>query len=656
MKNSKNRKFVFIFVFCLLIINFACSFGVSQSPPTPLSTSTSIATPSATPIPPNVITMESCSKIVPFARIGSGDINQIVYSADGTYLLIATEGDFSIYDAQGMKKILQIQTKLGINKIGFDNEGNKVVLLGREGNIYFFSLETREITNSIEKHEDIMISTISENGKEISSASYLGVIAKYNLTDLTIEGEYEETKALSDATFADTFYLDMDYSPLGKYLVVSTLRGEVIIYNSGTYKIIHRIPPLDPDYDNRIFPQEVVFSRNENIAAIQYQNGKTLILDISKKSQKLTFDGISPALTNDGDILALKVDNKIDLFNTNTGEIVQSIPGTEATLRSIFSPDGKKIALIFPNKVEFREVENFDVLRTINAEFYKYESIAISKNIVAIGSASSIELLRINNKKSELIALNSTAKFLRFIDDDHSLIQAGGRRLFVWNLETETITKEIEVDQEILSFELSKSEERAVIVTEEGEIRIVDLITGESTSTTNLHGTLRHALFANDDTSIIALDVRNDVLIASANDLEFSNLIGTGDNKAIYISSDTKEVIAFQSIVGGGNKISLYDAENKKWIDTFNVTEELEEETSSRTFAVSPIVDLIAIPGNNENPIKIIEIKGTNVCEIEGLTISASQILFSPDGTQLIVIDQKGMIHFIGINQSIFSS
>lgn len=656
MQKLQNKKSMLSRVFIMFAISLACNFATPESMSTPSFTSTPIVTPSATAIPPNVITIDNCSRIVPFTRIGSGNINQIVYSPDGLYLLIATEGDFSLYDAQNMKKISQTQTRLGINKIGFDYEENKIVLLDQEGNIYFFSLESREFINSIEKPEDIMISTISENGKEISSATYLGIIAKYDLGDLTIEGKYEEAKALPDATFADTFYLDMDYSPQGKYLVVSTLRGEVIIYNTATYKIVHRIPPLVPDYDNRIFPQKVVFSRNENIVAIQYQNGKTIILDISRKSQKLTFDGISPALTNDGEILALKLDNRIELFNTNTGEILQSIPETDAALHSIFSPDGKKIAIIFPNKVEFREVEKFNVLRTIDAEFYKYESIAISKKIVAIGSDSSIELLRINNKKSELISPNSTAKFLKFIDDDRYLIQAGGTHLFVWDLETETVTKEIEVDQEILSFELSKSEEKAVIITEEGELRIIDLNTGESTSTTNFHGTLRHALFANNDTSIIALDVRNDVLIANTNNLEFSNLIGTGDNKAIYISADTIKVIAFQSIVGGGNKISLYDAENKKWIDTFNVTEELKEETSSRVFAVSPIIDLIALPGNIENPIKLIEINGTNVCDVEGLNIAASQILFSPDGTQLIVIDQKGMIHFIGVTQSIFSS
>lgn len=656
MKKTKNRKRLFSYIFCVFVLSLACNSVTPQSTQTPIPSPTSVVTPTAPTIPPNVITIDRCSKIVPFARIGSGTINQIIYSSDGLYLLLATDGDFSLYDAQSMKKILQIQTKLGIKKIGFDDEENKIVLLDQEGNIYFFSLDSREFISSIEKPEDIMISAISENGKEISSTTYLGIIAKYNLTDLSFEKEYEEAKALPDATFADTFYLNMDYSPEGKYLVVSTFRGEIIIYNTTTYKIVHRIPPLDPNYDNRIFPQKVVFSRNENMAAIQYQNGKTLILDVSKKSQKFLLDGTSPSLSNEGDIIALKLDNKIELYNTNTGEVIQSVSETETALHSIFSPDGKRIAIVFPNKIEFREIENYDVLRTINAEFYKYESIAISNNIVAIGSGSSVELLRSNQEKTELLAPNSFAKFLKFSNDNHSLIQAGGTHLLIWDLETETIIKDIEIDQEILSFEVSKNEEKAVIVTEAGDLRIIDLNTGLLTSNSNFHGKLRYALFANNDSSIIALDVKNDVLIADVNKLEFSNLIGTGDTKAIYISADTKEVIAFQSIVGGGNKISLYDTENKKWIDTFSVTEELEEETSSRTFAVSPIVDLIAIPGNDENPLKLIEINGTNVCEIEGLNINANQILFSPDGTQLIVIDQKGMIHFIGINQSIFNS
>src|SRR5689334_6119756 len=136
-KLMKSTKFLpgFFLMIALLLSDLACQVGAPLATPTVTPTATATSTPTLTPLPANVLTASNCAAIDVWARIGSGQVNQMVDSPGGALLLIASAGGMRLYDTEQSKFLWNLAATEGINKIGLDTEKGQVLAIDTENTL-----------------------------------------------------------------------------------------------------------------------------------------------------------------------------------------------------------------------------------------------------------------------------------------------------------------------------------------------------------------------------------------------------------------------------------------------------------------------------------------------------------------------------------------
>jgi len=610
--------------------------------PTASPTATVTPTPAPTPLPPNVLTASSCSQIALQGLAGAGQISQMVYSPDGNFLLIASAGGMSFYDAKQAKLLWNAITPNGIVQVTMDVGSQIILAIDTENTLYQLDMKSGKKLNSAEQGSKYMAFTFSSDGKLSAAASFDGMINQYdteqfNQTGTTIRGP----GAFQDSMLADSVYLFIRYSPDGKYLTVATLRAEVYLYSTEDGSLVKKIDPLDPDYDHRIFPQHVAFSQDGKKLAVEYQNGQTLLTETSGKQPGKLLEGSFPSLSADGSVLALKSQNGIEVFETSTGDSFGTLAGTEATLgNSIFSPGGDNLVVVMPRETVFWDLKELMVAHIVKTAFSDYQAMTISQNgeTLAASLGQLIELYQINSEGRSALEWQHPAQFLKFAANDTLLVAAGATWLSVLDPKQKTTILNIELPETIQSMDVSSNGRTAVIVTKGHTARLYDLSSGAGTTISDASQKIISATFV-DDTNILALDEDENVYVSTSQNPIFVNI--KDQDIAASLSPDRSSLITFTTSSNDIRQIFVYDLTKHKMLES-----PVEYQHIS---AISPVNNIVVVPDAYEKTLTLADIgKSDQSCQIKDFNVEAKEMIFSPDGQYLILNGKNGIIYFFG--------
>ncbi len=634
----------FLLLFGLAITIVACQPATPTVIPTVTPTATITPTPTATPLPPNVLTSSNCSNIDIWARIGKGRINQMLYTPDGASLLIASAGGIELYDANQAKLLWNGITKDGISQIAIDTDSQRILAIDTKKTLHLLDMKNGKQLNSAEQGDKFMALALAENGKRLASADFDGAIHQYDAEEFKQKGVIIKGPGTSpDAMLADSFYLFMRYSPNEKYIAVATLRAEIYVYDTNNGSLVHKIKPLDPDYDHRIFPEHVAFSQDEKMIAIEYANGQTLVTKTTGNQPGKLLEGSFPSLSADGSTLALKTSKGIELFQTPTGNSLGSLVGTEAALGdSIFSPKSQSLAIVMPGKMTFWDAKELSLTQTIQTTFSDYQAIAISRDggTLAASIHQLIELYQTKNGDRRTLESQHPVQFLEFSANDSVLVVAGSAWLSVWDPKQSKMIREMELPADIQSMDVSDDGQMAVAVMTDNVTVLYNLSTGQGKNLSESSQKIASATFV-DNTNILALDKDQEVYVSTSQNPTFTNIKGFEDVAAL-MASDRKSLITFATNAEGNSKISIYDIAKQKFLES-----PLENKS---IFALSPVNNIVAIPDNYDSILTLMDINHSDKsCEIKDFSIAAKQMIFSADGQYLFVNGENGIIYIFGI-------
>ena len=119
------------------------------------------------------------------ARLGKGNIHEIVYSPDGTRLVVGSSIGVWIYDTQsGYELALLAEHSESVNSVSFSPDGQMIASgHGGKGDVRLWDVDTQTLIHTFTGHTSQVNSVIfSPDGKTLASSSSDGTILLWDLT------------------------------------------------------------------------------------------------------------------------------------------------------------------------------------------------------------------------------------------------------------------------------------------------------------------------------------------------------------------------------------------------------------------------------------------------------------------------------------------
>ncbi|MFT3893763.1 MAG: WD40 repeat domain-containing protein [Anaerolineales bacterium] len=526
--------------------------------------------------------------------------------------------------------------------MGMDVKEGKSLYWISKNNLNLMELQTGDLLGSISQADEFMLSGLAETGTEISAATFDGMVYRFDTKNFTRIGEIKGPGTSSEALLADLVYSDMKYSQNGKRLAIATLRGEIFIYQTADGRLLRKIDPLIRITTTVSSLGKWSFHRMGISLLAEYMDGRTLVAQTAGKQPVELFEGIHPSLSSNGEFLVLNTTKGIELFRTATGESITVLARNNGILgNSIFSPDDRTLVTAAAGKLDFWDVQNLVISKSIPTRFSDYQTIAVSpdSNILALGFEAQVEIREEQSGKTYFIPLTHPVSYLKF-SGKGKLIAAGSKSISLLDLDLEKVISNIEISDEIKDVDVSRDGETILVVTDKGTVESYDISTSEKLTLSNLKDKFTNALFAQDDKTIIALQETNKILISTLEESGFTDYIKTTTNRSILVSMDRSKLILLELNIGEENKIITYEISTTKKVGGIT--------TPSDVFGIS-MSDLLAIPGRQDQPTILSDLTGSNSCKVDSVTSFPKQVLFSFNSEFLYILDETGIVHILGI-------
>lgn len=641
MNKSKNALLYSLLIVSLLLPGCAAPAQPSATPAAGLPTQ-EMATPSAspTPWPEGVLTAESCSAIGEIIQMGGGVVNQMLYSPDNKYLLVTAAGAISLYDAQSLEILWNVPSRRNIIKAGFSSEKEFILALDSDAILHMIDISNGTLLNSASQSSGYMVTALTGNGEQVASASFAGKITIFETSAFTPIKEIDGPGTDQNAEMADSVYTELIFSPQRKYLALATQRTEIFIYQTFDGSLVRKIAALDPDYEKRVPIVRMAFSGEDETLAVEYQSGQTILYTSQGEGPGRIFPGTSPALSSNGQRMALKTANGIEIFNTASGNSVATLPDTlNAFGNTIFSPDDQRLAVVSHEKLEFWNLANNQVEKSIETTYSDYRTFAISSNseFMAVGSRLDLEIFNTSTGGRLKLPSKHPVFLMKFLPNGQKIVAAGDKTISVWDLQTKTIQREIQVEDTLRSLDISLDGNNLMVFLTNGSIVVYDLASENKQTLGQAENKLLMAQFAPNGKNIYALDEQHRLLISKD---DFSGFAPAGIEIEAFAFQLSPNKTVMTVILEKGD-LAFFDAATGKPITT------LRQDTPVIS-TVSPTGNLVITPDNVNGGLKFSEIIGGKECVLPGFRPIPRAMLVSEDGKYLIILDRSGVLHFLG--------
>lgn len=284
-----------------------------------------------------------------FARLGKGPINDIAYSPDGKYLVVASDIDVWIYDAQtGIEQAL-IPAEQGnvIRRIAFSPNGHTLAVIGDMREIQLWDYKTQTLKGSIAEPGNSPTKVVfSPDGHTIAITDISQSAELWDVLTMTFKCSLVGSFDTQDNEGNE--YFSVAYSPDGNAFAIGSEDGTIRLWDTTTGNLKHTF------IGNITSVGSFCFSPDGKTIATRSFTGTLWLWDTTTGRHKSTFEydvsGKNIAYNPDGETIAIIAYGTILLLDATTGEQKSKIGiGVKETFA--FSPDGTTIAAINKNGI-----------------------------------------------------------------------------------------------------------------------------------------------------------------------------------------------------------------------------------------------------------------------------------------------------------------
>lgn len=628
-------------------------------------------------------------------RFGKGEIKDIAYSPDGTFLAVATAVGIWVYDGKTGEEIGVPAYIDSVSSIAFSPDGKYIVSGSQKVSINLWETTTgRQIWHTKKVGSTVEHVSYSADGQRILSVNVNSAIDLWNantgeretsitgnITAFRPDGGMYVTVNGSDLRISDAYTGESIESMTLKSSGVRRLHfspdGDTIACHNedSTVSLLYLPTKLEKKLAAELIPtadNTISFSPDGQTLATGSAHGTISLWDVGTGEQKRTFFGhkygiSSVTFSPDGDALATGDESgTIHVWDVFTGQNLKTFihPETEneITYRQVnrpignllFSPDGTTlVSHSEKGGIRFWDL-NSGVLKKEHIGYYRVQlqSLAISPNSDTVASGGNDDFIRLWNTRTgqlmRTLTQGNLVSSLMFSADGSTLVSGcwSGKIRF-WNPLTGQLKHQIivqmKVADRITCISYSPDDALLAIGIGNGDIQIWNVSTRELKSVLKGHKSDVYSVAFSPDGKTLASGERDKRIILW--DVQSRTLISSLEGHTHYVSSVLFSLDGKMLISGSWDKtIRFWDAHSGEYIKniaTWDCIDCLAISPDGNTLAGSGVFNRL----NNTVDTLLWDIEtGQEKQTLSGHTGGISEIAFSTDGNTLASTGDDGTV------------
>ena len=169
-----------------------------------------------------------------FARLGIGEINDLVFSPDGSILAVATDFALHIYDASNWSQLAYYENGMSMNSIDFSRDGSILAIGSSDATIRLWDVRKNHVVNALIAHKGRVNSvSFSPDGKFLASSE-----DKDNSIFLW---DIQKRQLIAKLTGHSKYVFSVSFSSDGKFLVSSGADNVALIWDVEKRQVVDKL-------------------------------------------------------------------------------------------------------------------------------------------------------------------------------------------------------------------------------------------------------------------------------------------------------------------------------------------------------------------------------------------------------------------------------
>lgn len=479
-----------------------------------------------------------------------GNVNSVCLSNNGRHALSGSDDDtMRLWGVDKAECLHTFEGRTGtVNSVCFSSDDRYALSGSNDGNVRLWDLENGKCLHVFEGHAGYVTSVcMSSEGRYALSGSHDKTVRLWDVVSGECLHIFEGHK-----TFVCSVYLSMD----GRYALSGSDDRTVRLWDVHTGKCLRTLE------GHTSFVRSVYLSKDGRYA-LSGSKDKTLRLwELPLRSLRI-FEGHtasvnSVCLSSDGRY-ALSGggmygrDNTVRLWETGTGECLQTFEGHTGDVTSVYlsSDDRYAISGSFDNTVRLWDAENGECLRVFEGHTDYVNSVYLSSDDSHVLSASNDKTVKLWEVETgeclRTFAHNDYVNSACLSKDDRHILTGGNdSTVKLWEVETGECVQTFEGHEGSVS-SVYLTDKHALSGSSDKTMRLWDLETGECSRVFEGHTDIVNSVFLSTDDRY-ALSCSGDETIRLW-DAETGQCLRTfedhaGSVNSIYLSSDNRYILS----------------------------------------------------------------------------------------------------------------